>query len=182
MRRRKGSGGWCEWGGGDFFLWRASLFGCKSSADLLGSVCNMFLANAFPICGLTMLFGSAVSLLSVLLRCRSSAGAAGNVGGPTWTTRTKARLVFIWRCVVVELAAKSEGGPAGAVAPAMLRGSLLLAVVVAVVVVVVKATSFGRGLVMVRAVVLLLSPAHTSLYVCEYVCGCGVRGWSSCGG
>jgi len=103
--------------------------------------------------------------------------------GPTRTTRATARLVFIWRCIVVELAAKSEGGPTGAVAPAMLRGSLLMAVVVAVVVVVVMATSLGRGLVMVRTLVLLLSPAHTSLYGCENVCGCGVRGWwSSCGG
>ncbi|KAM3576963.1 hypothetical protein VYU27_001105 [Nannochloropsis oceanica] len=165
MRRRKRSGGWCKWGGGDVFLWCAGLSGFKTSADLLGSMCGMFFANGFSICGLTVLFGLAVSsykvddvsygYVSLRLFDRIGsffkvAGAAGNVGGPTRTTRATARLVFISRCVVVELAAKSEGGPAGAVAPAMLRGSLLLTVVVAVVVVVVKSTSLGRGLVMVR--------------------------------
>jgi len=133
------------------------------------------------ICGFVVLFYLAVGLLAVLLRCRSFSGAAENVGGPTRTTRAMVRLVFIWQCVV-ELAAKGESGPAGAAAPAVLGGSLLLAVVVAVVVVVVKATSKGRGLETVWAVILLPSPAHASLYLCEHVCWCGLRGWWSCGG
>jgi len=80
MRRRKRSGGWCKWGGGDVFLWCAGLSGFKTSADLLGSMCGMFFANAFSICGLTVLFGLAVSLLSVLLRCSMSLRLFDRIG------------------------------------------------------------------------------------------------------
>lgn len=84
-------------------------------------------------------------------------------------------MVFIWRCALVQLAAKGEGGLASAVAPTvdLLGGNLLLAVVVAVYVIVVKATSLGRGLMNIWAVILLPSPAFGPLHACECVCGCG---------
>ncbi|KAM3577807.1 hypothetical protein VYU27_000350 [Nannochloropsis oceanica] len=50
---------------GGAFLWCAGFLDFESSADLLGSVCGMFQGNAFSICGLTVLFGSAMGSKAV---------------------------------------------------------------------------------------------------------------------
>ncbi len=156
---------WVEWRG--ISLWCAALLGMNGSGGLFGFPCG-----SFPTCCLTLPLGLQVVLFSSLLAAGTAAGTTGDVGGPTRTTPAMASLVSIGRCPVVELAAKGEGAPAGAVAPAVLLGSLLFAVAV----VVVKATSLGRGLVVVWVVVLLPIPGHAPLCVCVCVCACACVG------
>ena len=143
--------GWVEWRG--ISLWCAALLGMNGSAGLFGLTCGLFLTNAFRTCCLTLPVGLQALLFSSLVGRRSSpgtaAGTTGDVGRPTRTTTATARLVFIGRCPVVELAAEGEGGPATALAPTVLVGSLLWYLLFAVAVMVVKATSLGRGLVVV---------------------------------
>jgi hypothetical protein len=161
---------------GGVFRWCAGSFGLKGSAGSFGLACGFFLANAFPACVLPQPIGFPTVCLLSLLGRRSSPGTAprttrlcrcrtGSIGGPTRTTTATARLVPIGGRVVVELAAKGEGGPAVTATSAVLLGSLLLAVVVLLV----KATSLGRGLVIVWVVVILPLPAHAPLCVYEYV-------------
>ena len=111
---------WVEWRG--ISLWCAALLGMNGSGGLFGSPCG-----SFPTCCLTLPLGLQVVLFSSLLAAGTAAGTTGDVGGPTPTTPATASLVSIGRCPVVELAAKGKGAPAGAVAPAVLLGSLLFA-------------------------------------------------------
>ena len=97
-----------EWRG--ISLWCAALSGMNGSGALFGFPCG-----SFPTCCLTLPLGLQVVLFSSLLAAGTAAGTTGDVGGPTRTTPATASLVSIGRCPVVELAAKGEGAPAGAV-------------------------------------------------------------------